>query len=105
MRVTADKYTPTERYICSWCEMRDGYLSAVPHPKSNCQDRRFVYPREADIVGRVIGVTMRLSKPNRECLKIGLVKTNLVSFGKTGMDLYIISPSRSLRDPRKRDPW
>jgi hypothetical protein len=47
-------------FICSWCEMRDGYLSAVPHPKSKCQVRRFAYPREADIVGRVIGVTMRL---------------------------------------------
>jgi len=40
--------------------MRDGYLFAVPHPKSKCQVRRFAYPREADIVGRVIGVTMRL---------------------------------------------
>jgi hypothetical protein len=47
-------------YICSWCEMRDGYLSAVPHPKSKCEVRRFAFPREADIVGRVIGVTMRL---------------------------------------------
>ena len=47
-------------FICSWCEMRDGYLLAVPHPKSKCQVRRFAYPREADIVGRVIGVTMRL---------------------------------------------
>jgi len=47
-------------YICSWCEMRDGYLSAVPHPKSKCQVRRFAYPREAKIVGRVVGVTMRL---------------------------------------------
>jgi hypothetical protein len=47
-------------YICSWCEMRDGYLSAVPHPKSKCEVRRFAHPREADIVGRVIGVTMRL---------------------------------------------
>jgi hypothetical protein len=47
-------------FICSWCEMRDGYLLAVPHPKSKCQVRRFAYPREADIVGRVIGVTNRL---------------------------------------------
>ena len=47
-------------FICSWCEMLDGYLNAVPHPKSKCQVRRFAYPREADIVGRVIGVTMRL---------------------------------------------
>jgi hypothetical protein len=47
-------------FVCSWCEMRDGYLSAVPHPKSKCQVRRFAYPREAEVVGRVIGVTMRL---------------------------------------------
>jgi hypothetical protein len=40
--------------------MENGFLSAVPHPKSKCQVRRFAYPREADIVGRVIGVTMRL---------------------------------------------
>jgi transcriptional regulator with XRE-family HTH domain len=48
------------QYICSWCEMREGYLSAVPHPNSKCEVRRFSYPREAEIVGRVIGVTMRL---------------------------------------------
>jgi transcriptional regulator with XRE-family HTH domain len=47
-------------YICSWCEMRDAHLSAVPHPNSKCEVRRFSYPREAEIVGRVIGVTMRL---------------------------------------------
>lgn len=47
-------------FICSWCEMRDGYLLAVPHPLSKCEVRRFAHPREAEIVGRVIGVTMRL---------------------------------------------
>ncbi len=47
-------------YICSWCEMREGYLSAIPHPNSQCEVRRFSYPRDAEIVGRVIGVTMRL---------------------------------------------
>lgn len=49
-------------YMCSWCEMSGGYLSAVPHPNSKCEVRRFSYPREAEIVGRVIGVTMRLAE-------------------------------------------
>ena len=49
-------------YICSWCEMREGHLSAVPHPNSKCEVRRFSYPREAEIVGRVVGVTMRLAE-------------------------------------------
>jgi transcriptional regulator with XRE-family HTH domain len=47
-------------FLCSWCELSDGYLSAVPHPKSKCEVQRFSYPREAEILGRVIGVTMRL---------------------------------------------
>jgi hypothetical protein len=47
-------------YLCSWCEMRDGYLSSIPHPTSKCEVRRFSYPKDAEIVGRVIGVTMRL---------------------------------------------
>jgi hypothetical protein len=49
-------------YLCSWCEMGGGYLSAIPHPNSKCEVRRFAYPREADIIGRVVGVTMRLTE-------------------------------------------
>lgn len=49
-------------YICSWCEIREGHLLAVPYPNSRCEIRRFPYPREAEIVGRVTGVTMRLAE-------------------------------------------
>jgi transcriptional regulator with XRE-family HTH domain len=52
-------------FICSWCEMREGYLSTVPHPNSKCEVRRFSYPRDAEIVGRVIGVTMRIAEAER----------------------------------------
>ena len=48
-------------YICSWCEVRDGQLLAIPHPNSKCEIRRFTYPREAEIVGLVTGVAMRLA--------------------------------------------
>jgi hypothetical protein len=48
-------------YLCSWCEIGGGYLSAIPHPNSKCEVRRFAYPREADIVGRVVCVTNRLA--------------------------------------------
>lgn len=49
-------------FLCSWCELKDGYLSAVPHPKSKCEVLRFAYPREAEIVGRVVCVTMRYAE-------------------------------------------
>jgi transcriptional regulator with XRE-family HTH domain len=48
-------------FLCSWCEITGGYLSAIPHPNSNYEVRRFAYPREAEIVGRVVCVTMRLA--------------------------------------------
>jgi hypothetical protein len=48
-------------FLCGWCELNDGYLSAVLHPKSKCDVLRFPFPREADIVGRVVSVTMRLT--------------------------------------------
>ncbi len=48
-------------YICSWCEVRDGQLLAIPHPNSKCEIRRFAYPRDAEIVGLVTGVAMRLA--------------------------------------------
>lgn len=50
-----------DAYICSWCEIRDGHLLAVPHPTAKCEIRQFAYPRDAEIVGRVTGVAMRLA--------------------------------------------
>jgi len=49
-------------YICSWCEIREGHLLAVPYPNSRCEIRRFVYPRDAELIGRVTGVAMRLAE-------------------------------------------
>jgi len=49
--------------------------------------RRFAYPREVDIVGRVIGVTMLLVEAE-QWTRIG--EFNPVLFGKTGLDEYSI---------------
>ena len=47
-------------YACSWCEVRGSQLTLIPHPLSGCTIRQFVYPSEAEIVGQVTGVAMRL---------------------------------------------
>jgi hypothetical protein len=47
-------------YVCSWCEVDRGQLLVVPHPYARLQVRRFDYPAQAEIVGRVTGVTMRI---------------------------------------------
>ncbi|MGC1491461.1 MAG: helix-turn-helix transcriptional regulator, partial [Candidatus Acidiferrum sp.] len=47
-------------YVCSWCEVDRGQLLVVPHPHTRLQVRRFDYPSQAEIIGRVTGVTMRI---------------------------------------------
>ena len=44
-----------DAYACGWCELQGNQLLIIPHHSSPCGVRRFTYPREAEIVGRVIG--------------------------------------------------
>lgn len=50
-------------YACSWCEMRGSQLTLIPHPLSGCPIRQFAYPSDAEVVGQVTGVAMRLLSP------------------------------------------
>lgn len=47
-------------YACSWCEMRGSQIILIPHPLSACSIRQFAYPDDAEIVGQVTAVAMRL---------------------------------------------
>ena len=42
-------------YACGWCELQGSQLLIIPHHSSPASVRRFTYPREAEIVGRVVG--------------------------------------------------
>jgi hypothetical protein len=48
-------------YACGWCELKDGRLNIIPHLNSPQSIRSFAFPAEADIVGRVTGVAMRIA--------------------------------------------
>jgi transcriptional regulator with XRE-family HTH domain len=48
-------------YACSWCEVVEDKLLLLAHPLSPVKTRMFVFPREAEIIGQVTGVAMRLS--------------------------------------------
>jgi len=47
-------------YVCGWCEIDKGQLVVVPHPQSRQSVRQFAHPSQAEIVGRVTGVAMRI---------------------------------------------
>lgn len=42
-----------EGYACGWCQLVERELSVIPHTLSRASIRRFRYPDEVDIVGRV----------------------------------------------------
>jgi len=44
-----------QAYACGWCELQGNELLIIPHHSSPSTVRQFTYPREAEIVGRVIG--------------------------------------------------
>jgi transcriptional regulator with XRE-family HTH domain len=51
-------------YACSWCDLLDDQLLLIPHPLSPCSVRKFKFGTDAEIVGQVTAVAMRLSDPS-----------------------------------------
>lgn len=47
-------------FACSWCELNGHTLTLIPHPLSPCSHRQLEYPAQAEIVGRVTAVAMRI---------------------------------------------
>ena len=41
-------------YACGWCEIEQSQLTIIPHQSSPVRVRHYAYPKEAEIVGRVI---------------------------------------------------
>ena len=52
-------------FRCGWCTEKRGFLIVQPHPLSQAQVEIFRYPGEADVIGQVVGVAMRLDLVKR----------------------------------------
>jgi transcriptional regulator with XRE-family HTH domain len=53
------------QYACSWCQLDRGYLFLIPSPQSQAPIRQVRYPDDAEIVGRVTVITMRIAELRR----------------------------------------
>jgi len=49
-------------YVCGWCVLENDTLTLLPHPLSGCSPISFPWPQEADIIGQVVGIAMRLDQ-------------------------------------------
>src|SRR5260370_6829867 len=59
-------------YACSWCELKRNQLTLVPHPLSRSRLRHFVYAQDAEIIGRVTGVAMRIVRPEKQASDVSV---------------------------------
>ena len=55
-----------DHYVCSWCEVDGSHLVLLPSPHSGKQASHVRYPGDADILGRVTAVTMRIADASRQ---------------------------------------
>ncbi len=49
-------------YLCCWCTLVEDNIILQSHPLSPVPARVLKYPQEADVVGQVVGVAMRLGE-------------------------------------------
>jgi len=49
-------------YVCCWCTLTRDDIILQPHPLSPVSARALRFPQEAEIIGQVIGVAMRLGE-------------------------------------------
>jgi len=49
-----------EGYVCAWCQVGRDNIVLQPHPLSPVAVRILRHPQEAEIIGQVVGVAMRL---------------------------------------------
>lgn len=59
-------------YACSWCELKRNQLTLVPHPLSRSRLRHFAYTREAEIIGRVTGIAMRIVRAEKRASDVSV---------------------------------
>ena len=50
-------------YRCAWCQIEGAYITLLQHPMSPVAAETFSFPHEAEVLGQVVGIAMRLLRP------------------------------------------
>ena len=50
-----------EGFFCSWCSVKGAQLIVQPHPLSPVAPRILRHPQDAEVLGQVVGIAMRLT--------------------------------------------
>jgi transcriptional regulator with XRE-family HTH domain len=47
-------------FRCAWCQLNNDRLFLIPHPLSHTSVESFSFPNDAEVVGQVVGIAMRI---------------------------------------------
>lgn len=59
-----------EGHVCCWCSVRRGEIILQSHPLSPVPARILKHPQEAEVIGQVVGVAMRLGEPSSPAVQV-----------------------------------
>ncbi len=51
-------------HLCSWCTIKGDKIILQPHPLSPCSLQIMKHPQDAEVIGQVVGIAMRLGEWN-----------------------------------------
>jgi transcriptional regulator with XRE-family HTH domain len=51
-----------QEFVCCWCTLAKDSIILQPHPLSPVAPRVLAYPQDAEVIGQVVGVAMRLGE-------------------------------------------
>lgn len=51
-----------EGFTCCWCSLEGDHITLQPHPLSPARVRVMLHPQDAEVIGQVVGVAMRLGE-------------------------------------------
>jgi len=51
-----------EGHVCSWCTLKGDHIVLQPHPLSPVAIRVMKHPQEAEIVGQVVGIALKIGE-------------------------------------------
>lgn len=71
-----------EGYRCAWCQVNGSRITLIPHPISSVATESFGFPAEAEIIGQVVGVAMRIVPAEGESHGNGSTPPKRLSFEK-----------------------
>lgn len=75
-------------YTCCWCSVSNGSITLQPHPLSPVPVRVLRHPRDAEVIGQIVGIAMRLDSANA-CVGVAAASGRVAASARPDLDVKL----------------